>query len=355
VIDKHKHVISSHERHTRSSKVRVVWLFVTALVVATATFLVTKNAYSPTPARPPSPESLHADHSDYQIKRLANSRFIRPLFSAKPSNEYEGYAGIKTSVSNLIDYYKAKGTIASASFYMRDFDRSNWTAVNQDERFHPGSMLKIAVLMTILKQGEDHPGFLEETIPFTFRFTHSAQKKPSILANQIEFGKRYTHRELLKYMIEYSDNDASELLWMVMDKAMFARMFEDFGLPKPDMNKEEIPLSALECSIFMESLFNASYLSIRQSEYAIDLLSRSSFRDGIVRGIPTDKLLIAHKFGESGTDKARELHETGILYIQDRPYLITIMTKGKEDVDYPGLATVLQGISRTIYTGLERK
>ena len=238
---------------------------------------------------------------------------------------------------------------------MRDFDKSNWTAINQNEKYHPGSILKIPVLMTILKEDEDHPGFIDESVAFVFRFQYDEPKHQSIMSKQIEFGKKYTRRELLKYMIEYSDNNATELLWMSMDKNVFAKMFEEFGMARPDMNATNIPLSAQECSLFMESLFNATYLNIKQCEFAIDLLTKSTFDEGIVKGIQSDKLVIAHKFGESGTERNRELHETGLLYIDGRPYLITVMTRGKDNVEYAKLATVIQGISRQVYDGLTQR
>ena len=338
-----------------SARVSAIYAVDIALFVAVITFFITKGIYSSAPIPPTTSDSSHSDNSDYQIRRLTNFKFIRPLLSAKPLNEYDGYYRIKRSVADLIQYYKDQGIISSASMYMRDFDRANWTAINQNETYHPGSILKIAVLMTILRFEEEHPGFLDGIMNSSIKFRYAEPKNQSILAKQIEFGKLYTRRTLLKYMIEHSDNNASELLWLSMDKAMFAKMFQEFGLPRPDLGGGEIPLSALDCSLFLESLFNATYLTIKQSEFAIDLLSKSTFAEGIVKGIPSENLLIAHKFGESGTTRNKELHETGVLYIDNRPYLITIMTRGNDNVDYPKLATVIQGISRTIYYGLTKK
>ncbi len=351
--EKSKH--ASDIRRLWSLRIRVTYLPVVVVIVAAATFFITRGTESSEPFQSTPSESSHSDNSNYQIKRLASFKFIRPLLSAKPVHEYEGYSAIKRSVSDLIQYHKDQGTISSASLYLRDFDKSNWTAINQNQKYHPGSILKIAVLMTILKYEEENPGFLDGVMPNTFKFNYSEPRKQAILGKQIEFGKRYTRRELLKYMIEYSDNNASEMLWLAMDKKLFTKMFNEFSLPTPDLTASEIPLSALECSVFLESLFNANYLTMRQSEFAIDLLSKSTFDEGIVKGIPSENLLIAHKFGESGTIKNKELHETGILYIDNRPYLMTIMTRGKDNVDYPRLATVIQGVSRTIYYGLTKK
>jgi beta-lactamase class A len=84
-------------------------------------------------------------------------------------------------------------------------------------------------------------------------------------------------------------------------------------------------------------------------------LRKSTFNDGIVKGIPVGKLLIAHKFGESGANQKKELHETAILYLDDKPYLITIMTRGQTNVDLSRLAVVIQEMSHAIYNGLVEK
>jgi beta-lactamase class A len=354
-MSKQLHTSSSDRRSFLSRKIPLGYTLVLTILVAVASFYVTRIGYITVHAPSNEADSTQSDRSEYQIKRLSNFKFIRPLLSAKPVEEYDGYSRIKKSVLDLMQYYQNQGVLASASLYMRDFDKSNWTAINQNERFHPGSIMKIPVLMTMLKSEEEHPGYIDSTMQFTFRFKYATPKKQSITSKQIEFGRRYSRCELLKYMIEYSDNNASELLWMTMNKNTFTEMFREFGLATPDLHASEIPLSAQECSLFLETLFNATYLNIKQSEFAIDLLSKSTFSDGIVKGIPVGKLLIAHKFGESGSDRNRELHETGLLYIDDRPYLITIMTRGQDNVDYAKLATVLQGVSRTVYYGLTEK
>jgi beta-lactamase class A len=351
-MSKERHQKAEVTSSGKSLRIDVKYVLVVALAAVAATFFLTKQAYSPVG----TDSALRTlSHPEYQIRRLTNFKFIRPLFSAKPVEEYEGYYGIKNAVAALVQSFKDQGMLSSASVYVRDFDKSNWIVLNPDQRYNPGSILKIPILMTILRTAEDQPGYLDHKMPFAFKFPESELGEQAIKSKQIEFGKTYTLRELLKYMIEYSDNNAKSLLALAMDKDVFAQLFVELGMPKPDVKAANIPLTAQECSSFMETLFNATYLNIRQSEFAIDLLCKSTFDDGIVKGIPNDKLLIAHKFGESGTVRNRELHETGILYIDDRPYLITIMTRGNDNVDFPKLATVIQEISRTIYDGLTKK
>jgi beta-lactamase class A len=80
-------------------------------------------------------------------------------------------------------------------------------------------------------------------------------------------------------------------------------------------------------------------------------LSESDFSLGIKRLLPPE-LTVAHKFGESGKPGRQELHETAIVYLDNSPYLITIMTKGS---DSKMLSEVLAQISKLVYDNMLSK
>ena len=98
----------------------------------------------------------------------------------------------------------------------------------------------------------------------------------------------------------------------------------------------------------MKDLFNSSDLAPKESEYAISLLTRSHFKEGLVKELP-DTVLIAHKFGEAGDSRIHELHETGMIYVNNRPYLITVMTQG---YDWNRLAGVISHTSKLTYDNM---
>ena len=316
-------------------------LFTIMFMVSGATIFVTRYVYAH------RNEKETSNKSEYNIKRLSGYKFIQPLLSAKPSSESEEYIEVKRSVEDLIQEYKDKGVLEAASVYLRDFDQGNWFHAYDTGRYLPGSILKISVLMTYLKMDEENPGVLERKI--TYEKNYITKAVQNIVTKGIEFGKTYTIRQLLEYMIEYSDNKASLILNENMDVNILKKIFTDLNIKPPEKDAVIYELSARECSRFMEVLFNATYLNNKNSEYAMTLLTKSHFSDGIVKGVPESDLLIAHKFGESGNIINRQLHETAVLYLKNKPYLITIMTLGKNNVDLSSLAEVLQGISNRIY------
>jgi beta-lactamase class A len=56
-----------------------------------------------------------------------------------------------------------------------------------------------------------------------------------------------------------------------------------------------------------------------------------------------------HKFGEAGDANEKQLHESAIIYLDNNPYLLTIMTKGN---DMKKLPDVINQISALIYQNM---
>ena len=94
-------------------------------------------------------------------------------------------------------------------------------------------------------------------------------------------------------------------------------------------SKEDDFLSVQTYASFFRVLFNATYLSREASEWALDLLSKSEFRAGLAAGAPPG-ILVSHKFGEHSDANSGEvqLHDCGIIYYPQNPYLLCIMSKG---------------------------
>ena len=282
----------------------------------------------------------------YKIKRLQGFDFIKPLMFVDNSCESENLSSLKQSVTGLIDSYKKINTITSASVYLKSYDSNEWTSINADEKFKPGSLLKIPELIAFLKMNEKNPGLLDKEILYNQIF--SISKKPEFVSKTIQLGQKYKVRELLNYMITYSDNNATLLLNTILDVEVFKKVFTDLGLSAPDWNSNDYPLTSYEASLFMRTLFNASYLNIQDSEFASKLLSKSDYKEGILKSLPNGTKVI-HKFGEAGDITEKQLHETAIIYVNDNPYLVTIMTKGK---DMKKLPEVINEISNMIYQNM---
>lgn len=296
--------------------------------------------------------SLHDDeHSQctFNISRLKGYQYIHPLIFAEPSCETESLLPVKETIIDKINSLKASGVIRNASVYLRLFNKGEWISVEDQEKYSPGSLLKVPELITIMKMNEKNPGVLKTRI--TFEQPLQTNKTATYVTKSIQVGKSYTVKELLYYMIAYSDNNATYLLNKFMDIPTFKKVFTDLGLPEPDMTVSEYKISARDYSVFMKVLYNGSYLSIEDSEFCTELLSKCDFRSGMLTGLP-DSCRVAHKFGEGGDARTQTFHlsESGLVYCDNKTYLVTIMTNGSDMKALPG---VIGSLTNLIYQQME--
>jgi len=281
------------------------------------------------------------------VHRLAGLRYVKPIVFVTDGCEAPALAGIKSEVNDVIEKYKASGDALTASIYIRSAD--GWTAINPTEQYQPGSLFKVPMLMTALRMNEMHPGFLDNRVAYAQYI--GVPRKVNFPGKTIKPGQSYTIRQLLESMIRDSDNQATALLQQQLDMRVMQKMFSDLGLTAPNAGDQQYLFDVTGYSIFFRAIFNAGYLDIDDSEYAAELLTQCRFSDGLRKGVPAN-IAIAHKFGESGSDQEKQLHESGIVYLDGRSYLLSVMTKGK---DFGKLSALIADISATVYQGMKAR
>ena len=285
----------------------------------------------------------------YNIERLDGYPFIKPIMFVDDICEGDNLATMKKEITNLIENYKNYQGVISASVYLKEFSHNEWIGVNEEEKYEPGSLFKVPILIAYLKMNEEHPGVLDKEILFNQQF--SIDKVVAYKSKSIQLGKSYKVRELLKFMIEYSDNNATALLNNNLKPEVLLKLFKDLELELPNISAKQYFFTVKQYSLFMRAIFNATYLSIDDSEYAAELLNKCDFKDGIRKGVPAS-VKMAHKFGESGTPTEKQLHESAIIYLDNKPYLLTIMTKGKDNAS---LSKLISEISAMVYKDQSNK
>lgn len=279
---------------------------------------------------------------DFNIKRMRGLEYIKPLLYVELKNESANLASLKSKINDEIEKYKKAGVLQSASVFLRVYQHGSWMSINDTEMYLPGSLIKVAGLLTYLRMEEINPGTFNKRLSFTSPKEFIPNQ--TFNSKQIELGKSYTVKELLKYMIAYSDNNATYLLNKKVDNKVFLSLFKDLGLTVPDLNKPDFKMNVREYSIFLRVLYNSSYLSMEHSEFGAELLAQCDFTKGMVSGLPAD-VKIAHKFGEMGDATTRQLHESGIIYNKNTHYVLTVMTKG---YDVNQLPPVISSITKLV-------
>ena len=284
--------------------------------------------------------------SSYKIDRLKGYRLIKPILYTEPKSESPRFSGLKEKLNVYIEKLKKSKKLITASVFLKDFEQGEWMGINNAETYYPGSLIKVPGLITYLKMAEANPGLLDKKL--VFRTPHKTIPNQTFNSRQIEPGKAYTVRQLLKYMISYSDNNATYLLNKNVDLVSFHQLFEDLNIPKLTNGNSKI--TAKNFSLFLNVLFNASYLNKENSEFAVELLEECDFKLGMVKGLPVNTV-VAHKFGEMGDETTRQLHESGLIYINNTSYLLTIMTKGYDVKDLPNIISTISKMVHSDFIG----
>ncbi len=287
-------------------------------------------------------EKLNAE-SPLVIHRNQTFKYAKPFVFFDLANPSTLLLPLKNIIREYINQQSQNGTIFQASMYLRDLETGEWTSVNEAENYHPGSLIKVPMLIYYLKKSESDPTILDKKLKMGDEFRGVPNQ--TYTDKSIEKNKEYSVRELLKYMVSYSDNNATYLLNNNCNEEEFKKVFTDMGLVLKDVHDTSYTISVRNYSIFIRVLYNATYLNSKNSDYALSLLSQSSFNLGMSSKLPKD-VGIAHKFGETKMDGKRELHESGIIYCNHRPYQLTIMTKGYNPMK---LAGFISSVSDTIF------
>lgn len=279
---------------------------------------------------------------NYDIKYLGGYKFIKPTLSIESECESDDYAALKAQMADQIIKFKNEGVLQTASVFFSDLPTTQWFAINENESYEPASLMKISVLITYLRQSETNPNRLSEKVTYKAKIHNS--RMVAYNDQSLQPGNTYTIKELLEYMIVYSDNEATALLNERIGVDNYMQTFKDFNLPLPKVDAPSYPITAHSYSCFLLNIYNAGYLNHQNSEFAAQLLSKSKFNEGFKKGIPADVSII-HKFGEFPAQPTCQLHETAIIYCGQHPFLITVMTKGNRIDQLPKVLESMAAIS----------
>ncbi len=251
---------------------------------------------------------------------------------------------LEATLNQKLTQLKNSGAISNASILYRDLSNGPRISVNGEMESAPASLLKVPLALSIHRRAEKDPTFLERTVKMDMPDQNQGQHFPP--AKTAEPGKEYTVHELLDLSLIDSDNNATDLLITQLTEAELRSAYEDLGIQVPVDAAGSYTMNVGVYSSFFRILYNASYLSRDESEHLLKDLSSSMFTSGIVSGVPAGTT-VSHKFGEYTTESGeKQLHDCGIVYRPDRPYLLCIMTKGS---DADKLASSIADISKTVW------
>ncbi len=295
---------------------------------------------------PPPPDAVPGLSSREIRAPEPGTGLTRPLLECEiepGGRERKELLVFHSRLESFVSTLETDPRLEKVGVYFRDLDNGPWIGIREDERFAPGSVYKVPLIMASYRQAERNPAFLDREVPFGGSETRWSYVFPP--AERMEVGKSYRVGELMRRTAVYSDNEAAELLGGALEPAMLDAVLTDLGLDPLAPAQPGQTATAEELGRFFRLLYNASYLSQDHSEEALTLFTRTEFREGLIAGVPAGTV-VAHKFGERAGKGVFQLHDCGIVYHPRHRYLLCVMTQGNS----PSLqAQAIAAISSFIY------
>jgi len=282
-------------------------------------------------------------------------QFIDPvlLLQVPEDTTTPQFLSLEKSITDYINTAKNQDKASEVSVYFRQLNSDRWVGVNASDTYSPASMLKVVSLIAFLRQAQQNPALYNANVTIPAQTPNTDDNQDFYPpADPVQPGQTYNANVLLSHMIIDSDNNAANAIDSLTGTTALDKTFTDLKLPIPGPNTPVDFLSPITYSHLFRSLYDGAYLSDDISNEALELLSKTTFTQGLVAGVPAGTV-VSHKFGERtiapavGTTATavHELSDCGIIYAPNDPYLLCVMTKGSDFTTLQGIISDISSIS----------
>ncbi len=203
--------------------------------------------------------------------------------------------------------------------YAKNLDTGETIAVNPDQRFPTASLIKVAVMAEVFRQIDASK--LRHDTTVTLKESDKAGDE-TVPLNMMHAGVVLTVDDLLRFMVAYSDNTATNLLLGLVGTANVDALLDSYGLTKTRLyrptfrdghadvlpeEEKEFGLGSTtprEAARLMELIADGKVVSRAAGDAMIALLATQQDRAMIPRSLPfgSEGILVANK---SGWDKEK--------------------------------------------------
>jgi beta-lactamase class A len=215
-------------------------------------------------------------------------------------------------------------------------------SIRGDETFPTASLIKVAVLVTLLDEVNKGTIRLDERISLLARDRVGG----SGVLQYMQSGLQPTVGDAAWLMITLSDNTATNILLDHLNVKTVWDKMEALGLPHTKIHSKTFLRStsiAVDSSVkyglgvttpnetarLFELLYRGRAVSPAQDSVAVAMLRNNQDGTKLVRWLP-DTVAVAHKTGE--VDRSR--NDCGIVYGPQAPVVVCAMTRENQDTSY---------------------
>lgn len=218
----------------------------------------------------------------------------------------------------------AKKGLNSITLYFEFLNTGANISINPDLKIWPASLAKLPLAMAAIKKVEN--GIWSLNTPLVMNEEDKSILSGTLFAYQA--GTSFAVENLIEEMLVHSDNTAYTILSRNMTDLERRTIIDETGLE--ELFDEEGKISSKEYSRLFRSLYTSSFLQRENSSKILLWLSKSDFSQYLSQGIGED-IVFANKYGKNY--QFYVYANSGIVYVPNRPFIITVIIKGDSTKD----------------------
>ena len=231
--------------------------------------------------------------------------------------------GLRDALEQAVEAHSGAYAVACASA-----DGSWSVDVSGDKPFVSASIIKLARLGTLLDQAQSGVLLLDDMVTVS----------PSDIVGGTGViqtsgaGESYTYRQLAAYMIQDSDNIATNLIIDAVGMPAVNEYASEIGLTQTVLNRrmmdfaagDENYTSANDVARMLQLIYQGKLVSPDVSEFVLDLLKGQHDDAGLLEGLPAGSVF-AHKTGTLDG-----VFNDGGIALAPNPYVMVVLSSDTE-------------------------
>lgn len=259
---------------------------------------------------------FHLNYEDYPF-------LSKRIFSQSPNDVILNFVPLRKAMKEYVNNQNG-----SVGIYFEYLPSGISIGVNDREEVKIVSLTKVPLVMSIMKKIEK--GQLSLDTKVVIKEENLDPKFGNLYKKGA--GAVFSVKELIDESLINSDNTAYDALFNLLTIEEIVEVYENLEIEVNSRETKPIVSPKSFSSIF-RSLYLASYLSEEDSNYILEILTRTSFNDKIPAGVKDKNIKVAHKIGVfSRLDASEKLFsDCGIIYIPERPYIVCAFVQSSDE------------------------
>lgn len=217
----------------------------------------------------------------------------------------------------------------NVSIYVEYLNTGANISINPNLYIWPASLTKMPLALAVMKKVEEGEWKMTNELVLMKGDANMMSGDKDNPLSEYPIGTRFTIEKLIEELIINSDNTAYYILLRNLHQDDLSEVIRSLGMEA--LFTKEGKISAKEYSRILRALYSASFLDRENSQKILSLMNEAKFNEFLSSGLE-EGVVFSHKYGED--DFLNAYSDSGIVYLENRPYIISVMIQGDKDGDY---------------------